>query len=247
MKNNLIAFLASTLLCVTMGNSQEDFQVPEELQLTKKDSTIVNSWMVGLGFNAVDDAGSEFTNFFNVTDNWNILPYPSRVSLGKYFKSGFGIEVIGAMNRYQEGKTVDNIPVTEEIDYSSIDLRFSYDLNKILGDTGFFDPYIGLGIGYTDASNQGRGTYNTVLGFRTWLTDRWGLDFNSSGKWTMNNLNSTNHIQHAAGVVYRFGIKKDVNKKGEEKLQKDQRFQETFEKEQDSLAAVQKLKKKLRP
>ena len=93
----------------------------------------------------------------------------------------------------------------------------SYDLNNLIGHTAWFDPYVGVGVGYTDANNEARGTYNATIGFRTWFSDRFGLDFNSSGKWRMGNT-GTNHVQHAAGVVYQFGIEKGLSKKGAEKL-----------------------------
>src|SRR5690606_31567421 len=73
------------------------------------------------------------------------------------------------------------------------------------------------GLGYTDANDEGRGTYNGVIGFRTWFSDRVGLDFSSSGKWSMDNT-ASNHIQHAVGAVYRFNIEKGLSKKGLEKL-----------------------------
>jgi len=217
----------------------------QETGLTSKDSIVTSSWIFGLGFNAVDDAGSEFTDVFNVSDNWNIVPFPSRISVGKYFKNGLGLEAIGSYNVYQEGNVVDGTVNAEDIDYFAIDFRASYDLNQILGQTGWFDPYVGVGAGYTDANNQGRGTFNASLGFRTWISDRWGLDFNSTGKWTMNADNSTNHIQHAAGVVYQFGIKKELSKKGEEKLALINEMKEQ-QRIQDSIAAAEEAERTAR-
>ncbi|MEM1259732.1 MAG: OmpA family protein, partial [Bacteroidota bacterium] len=152
-----------SMLLLQLGFSQD-------IQLTKKDSIVQSSWIFGVGFNAIDDAGSEFTNVFNVSDNWNIVPFPSRLSIGRYFKNGLGLEAIGSYNQYQEGKTIDGIVAVEDIDYYAIDFRISYDLNMILGETGWFDPYVGIGAGYTDANNQGRGTYNASVGFRTWFS-----------------------------------------------------------------------------
>lgn len=217
----------------------------QEIQWTKKDSTITNSWIFGVGFNAVDDAGSEFSNLLGVSENWNITPFPSRLSIGKYFDNGLGLEVIGSYNVYKEGKIVDGAVNTEDIDYFAIDFRANYDLNKILGETGWFDPYVGVGIGYADANNQGRGTFNANVGFRTWFSDRWGLDFSSTGKWTMNSENSTNHIQHAAGVVYRFGIEKGLSKKGEEKQKQLQELAEQ-QRIQDSIAAAEEAERAAR-
>ncbi len=208
---------------------------------------VVSSWIIGVGFNAVDDAGSEFENVLNISDNWNIVPHPSRLSVGRYFKGGFGLEAIGTYNKYQEGKIVDGVVNAEEIDYYAIDFRASYDLNQILGQTGFFDPYVGVGVGYTDANNEGRGTYNAVVGFRTWITDNWGLDFNSSGKWAMKIEDGvTNHIQHAAGVVYQFGIEKELTRKGKEKLAQIQEMEAEQQRIQDSIAEAKRAEEEAR-
>ncbi|SDR00585.1 Outer membrane protein OmpA [Flagellimonas zhangzhouensis] len=203
----------------------------QDIELTKKDSIVQSYWLVSLGMNAVDDSGHEFDRLFDLDGAWNIVPYPSRVSVGRYFNNGLGLEAIGSYNQYQEGKIVDKVEMTEDVDYYAMDLRVSYDLNKILGETGFFDPYIGIGAGYTDANNQGRGTYNATIGFRTWFSDHWGLDFNSTGKWAMNTEKANNHIQHALAVAYRFDVEKGLSRKGMEKLA----LMEEMEKEQQRI------------
>lgn len=194
-----------------------NFVDAQELQLTAKDSIVTSSWMVGLGYNFVDDSGNQFDKLLDFDNEWNAVAFPSRLSIGRYFKSGLGIEAIGTYNKYKAGKLIDGSINTEDIDYFGIDARLSYDLNKLIGETGFFDPYIGAGLGYTDANNQGRGTYNAVIGFRTWFSDHFGLDFSSSGKWAMGN-DASNHLQHAVGAVYRFNVEKGLSKKGLKKL-----------------------------
>ncbi len=218
----------------------------QEIELTKKDSIVQSFWLVSLGINIVDDSGDEFGDLLDLSDGWNTVPFPSRISVGRYFENGLGIEAIGTYNRYKEGKIVDNAPIAEDVDYLGLDLRLSYDLNMILGETGFFDPYIGIGVGYTDANNQGRGTYNAIVGFRTWFSDHWGLDFNSTGKWTMNTANSSNHIQHALGVAYRFNVKKGLSRKGEEKLALLEELEKEQQRVQDSIAAKQKADEEAR-
>ena len=157
-------------------------------------------------------------SFFRSAHSGMLLAYPTRASIGRYFKSGIGVEGFASYNKYKVGKFIDGETNLVETDYFGLDARLSYDLNKIVGETAWFDPYIGVGLGYTDANNQPRGTYNAVVGFRTWFTDQWGLDLSSSGKWAIGDTGATNHLQHAAGVVYRFGIEKGLSKKGEEKL-----------------------------
>ncbi|MEO9513954.1 MAG: OmpA family protein [Flavobacteriaceae bacterium] len=218
----------------------------QEIQLTEKDSIVKSSWIFSIGTNIVDDSGGEFGNLFDVDSDWNMVPYPSRISIGRYFESGLGLAAIGTYNKYKEGKTIDNVINPEDVDYFGLDFRISYDLNMILGETGFFDPYVGIGAGYTDANNQGRGTYNAVIGFRTWLSEHWGLDFSSTGKWTMNSENSTNHIQHAAGLSYRFKTVKGLSRKGEVKLALLQEMEQEQQKVQDSIAAKQKADEEAR-
>ncbi|WP_148261505.1 OmpA family protein [Flagellimonas ruestringensis] len=211
----------------------------QDVELTKKDSIVQSYWLVSLGTNVVDDSGDEFGKLFDLSDAWNMVPYPSRLSFGRYFKNGLGLEAIGSYNKYKEGKIVDNNINPEDVDYWGLDFRVSYDLNMILGQTGFFDPYVGIGAGYTDANNQGRGTYNAVLGFRTWLSDHWGLDFNSTGKWAMDSEKATNHIQHALGVAYRFNVEKGLSRKGEEKLALLQEMEKEQQRVQDSIAKAE--------
>lgn len=218
----------------------------QDVQLTKKDSIVNSYWLVTLGTNFVDDSGDEFGKLFDLSEGWHAVPYPSRASIGRYFESGLGLEAIASYNKYDEGKIVDNAVNPEDVDYFGIDFRVSYDLNKILGEMGFFDPYVGIGVGYTDANNQGRGTYNAVAGFRTWFSDHWGLDFSTTGKWAMNTENATNHIQHAVGVAYRFNVKKGLSRKGEEKLALLQEMEKEQQRVQDSIAAKDKADEEAR-
>ena len=228
---------AITFLCVISYN----FSTAQELQLTAKDSVVSSSWMIGLGYNFVDDSGDMVKKLFALDEQWNAVPYPSRLSVGRYFRNGLGIEAIGTYNKYKVGKLIDGTINSVETDYFGVDARLSYDLNKLIGETAWFDPYIGIGLGYTDASNEGRGTYNGVVGFRTWFSNRLGLDFSSSGKWTMDN-SLTNHLQHSAGVVYRFDIEKELSKKGLEKLA----LIEENQRVSDSIAAAKKAEEDAR-
>lgn len=227
------------LFCVLQIRSQE---APE---ITAKDSVIVSSWMFGVGWNFIDDSGDAFQDFTTIRDQWNGVALPSRISLGRYWKSGLGLELIGTYNNYKEGSIIDRVTLSEDISYFGIDARLSYDLNKIIGQTGFFDPYVGIGLGYSDANNLGRGTFNAVIGFRTWFSDHWGLDFSSSGKWALKN-EASNHIQHAAGVVYRFNVEKELSKKGQEKLALLQEIEKEEKRVQDSILAVRKAEEEAR-
>ncbi len=210
----------------------------EELMLSSKDSVLTSTWILGVGTNIVDDSGDTFDALFDIKETWHAVPYPSRLSIGRYFKSGLGLEAIASYNRYKAGKRVDGLILNENKTYYAIDTRLSYDLNKLIGQTGFFDPYLGVGLGYTQANDQGRGTYNAVIGFRTWFSDHFGLDFSSSGKWSLN-TDATNHLQHAVGVVYQFAIEKELSPKGKEKLALLEALETEQNRKNDSIAQAQ--------
>lgn len=213
----------------------------ENLQIKPKDSVVKSSWIVGLGFNAVDDSGDAFNDFTTIKGQWNAVAFPSRVSIGKYFKSGLGLEAIGTYNNYKKGNIIDGIVNPESISYYGLDTRISYDLNKLIGETAWFDPFIGVGLGYADANNTPRGTYNAIIGFRTWISNRWALDLSSSGKWSFGN-EASNHIQHAASVVYQFGIEKGLSKKGLKKLAMIEVLEREKQRVADSLASEQRAR-----
>lgn len=233
------AVLFGVLSNYSLAQTQNIAFVPEELALTPKDSVVVSSWTAGLGWNFVNDSGERTDNLFSINNRLNAVAFPSRATIGRYFRSGIGIEAIASYNRYKEGNIVERRVLTEDQDYYAIDSRLSYDLNKIFGHTGFFDPYLGVGLGYTEANEVGRATYNAVVGFRTWFNDRWGLDFNTSGKWAFSTEDS-NHVQHAAGVVYRWDIEKELTKKGAEKLAMMQALEAEQQRRRDSIAAVER-------
>ncbi len=244
MKSYLTGAMAILLLGTTSLYAQEEIQLTqqeqlvldqqEELQLTAKDSMVVSSWMVGLGWNFINDSGNRLNNITTTKNMYNAVAFPSRISLGRYFRSGIGLEAIASYNNYKEGNIIDGVVNPEDKPYFGFDTRFSYDLNKIVGQTGWFDPYVGVGVGYTYANDLSRGTYNGVIGFRTWFSDRWGLDFSSSGKWSFGN-EASNHIQHAVGVVYQFNIEKDLTKKGLEKLALINAMEEEAKRVSDSI------------
>ncbi len=239
MKNSTRIALILTLSTVFFSFSQEERQ---DLQLTARDSVIISSSMLGLGFNFVDDSGDVFDELFAVGSQWNYVPYPSRISIERSTKSGLGFGAIGTYNKYKVGNIIDGVVNAEETTYLAIDGRVSYDLNKLYNEASWFDPYIGAGLGYTKANNKPRSTYNAVIGFRTWLSDRWGLDFSSSGKWAMGNNGATNHIQHAVGAVYQFNIEKGLSRKGEEKLAMINEIEKQKQRVTDSIATANRLK-----
>ncbi|PCE62685.1 hypothetical protein B7P33_18335 [Sediminicola luteus] len=230
-------FFTSILFAQEMG---------PDLVLTPRDSIVKSAWVFGIGLNAVDDSGDDFDELLSFNNQWNIVPFPSRLNFGRIFANGFTVEAIATYNKYKEGKEIDQVFLTEDINYYGLDSRVTYSLNKLWGGSKWFDPYLGGGVGYTDANNVGRGTWNGVFGFRFWFSDRFGVDINSMGKWAMNRDKATNHLQHGVSGLYRFGINKGLTRKGEEKLAMIREFEAEQKRVNDSIAAVKQAEEEAR-
>lgn len=164
-------------------------------------------WFLSIGWNIVDDDGSELSRFSDLFDNWNITPYPSRVAVGREFGNGLGIMAVGAYNRYTEGTIIDSSPIATTTEYFSLDGFVIYDMNEAFGETGFWDPYAGAGLGVSHVNNRTSTTGNFMIGSRFWLSDKWGIDLSSTAKFALE-LQTSNHLQHSFGVIFRWGDKK---------------------------------------
>ncbi|WP_179337418.1 OmpA family protein [Winogradskyella ludwigii] len=177
-----------------------------------------NPWAIGFGANAVDffpvgeDApqGEYFDEYFNVTDHWNILPSLSTVSVSRYLSDGFTFTATGAINRIDKfGSNSDPITGKEstnkvdDLTYYSLDGRVSYSFMNIIN-SKTFDPYLGVGGGYSWLDEIGAGTLNGTLGFKYWLTENFGFDVQSTYKHSFEDY-LPKHFQHSVGVTFKFG------------------------------------------
>ncbi|MDT0687886.1 OmpA family protein [Autumnicola psychrophila] len=172
-----------------------------------------NPWSIGIQTNAVDfyptgqDApqGEWFNDYFE-TDNWNILPAVSRLTVGRYIGAGFVAEVGGSINQIDQfGERSIG-----DLSYYSADLMANYSLRALLND-GWFDPVVGVGgsynwIGDTDNDLQGfdGATLNGKLGFNFWFSDNVALTVESNYKHSFE-TETASHFQHAAGIKFIFG------------------------------------------
>ncbi|APZ48029.1 cell envelope biogenesis protein OmpA [Polaribacter reichenbachii] len=165
-----------------------------------------NPWAVSFGVNSVDMYhGTDFSSQFNdmlSNKDWNILPSISRIAADKYIGKGFSIQLAGSLNKIKYHLEED------DSDYLlwSIGAMAKYDLNNLFGDTGWFDPYVGLGgdfvdSGYNDTSElMGHG----ALGFNVWFNNNLGLNFQHGSKLGFAK-NVRSHYQNSISVIVKFG------------------------------------------
>ena len=167
-----------------------------------------NPWAIGIGVNAVDfypthntEYGGWFDEYFNAGDHYNILPTVSKISVGKYLEDGFTLEAAGTLNKIS--KMGDNN--VSDLMYFGLDGALKFDLNNIIGETSWFDPYVLVGGGYTWLDKLGAGTVNAGGGINFWFTDNIGLNVESKYKHVFDNVNILQHFQHSVGIVVKFG------------------------------------------
>ncbi|GAA4892569.1 OmpA family protein [Flaviramulus aquimarinus] len=180
-----------------------------------------NPWQITIGVNAVDayPSGDGVVNnasfgdtfgdeFFNVEDHWNILPSLSSISVSKYLSDGFSFGLTGSLNKISKWGDVPGLAAgvpeqTNEVDdlsYYGVDgtIKYNFRENKT------FDPFVGVGGGYTWIDEIGAGTLNGTLGFNYWFSDNIGLTVQTAYKHAFEDYLQT-HFQHTAGVSIKFG------------------------------------------
>jgi outer membrane protein OmpA-like peptidoglycan-associated protein len=164
-----------------------------------------NPWQITIGVNAVDAfptgdgapfSESVFDDFFNVGDHWNILPSLSTISVSNYLGDGFSFGVAGSLNKIDKWGDAS----VDDLSYYGVDGTIKY--NFLEGKT--FDPYLGVGGGYTWVDEIGAGTFNGTLGFNLWFTENIGFTVQTSYKHSFEDYLQT-HFQHTAGISIKFG------------------------------------------
>ena len=165
-----------------------------------------NPWAIGIGVNAVDfyptgeDAplGDYFDKFFNYGDHYNVLPSLSTISVSRYLSDGFTFSATGSINKIENFGDAD----VNDLTYYGVDGTIKYNFLK----STTFDPYLGVGGGYTWVDEIGAGTLNGTLGFNVWFSENVGLNIQTSYKHAFEDYLAS-HFQHSAGIVIKFGGK----------------------------------------
>ena len=165
-----------------------------------------NPWAVSFGVNIIDFyGGDDFSDQLKDlagNSDWNFLPSISRISAEKYLDKGFTLQLAGSLNK------IDHVLTDGDADfmYYNVGANVKYDVNNLIGETGWFDPFVYLGGAYVSADSQGEGMLNVGLGFNTWFNDNLGLTFQTG---TLKGFSDKvrAHYQTSLGLVIQFGGK----------------------------------------
>ena len=177
-----------------------------------------NKWSVGFGVNTVDirtpnDFG-KFLKDWGGPRDLNVLPSITKLSVARYIGAGFSAEVDGSMNRIKKGyKGVD-----QDESFWNVNLQAKYALRRLFTtESGWFDPYLKLGGGYTSYKSEYSKEDGAVKllaggGINFWFTDHLGLNVQTGYNHGFQK-DGTDYFQHSAGIVIKFGAK-DTDKDG---------------------------------
>ena len=193
--------------------------------LTSQAQDSNNPWAVSFGVNGVDTKVSAVGNdspkwiqLSNAKENWNILPSVSYLNVSRYVGDGFSFGLTGSVNTID--KWVSRVPGTESTDivadpgnlnYYAFDAVVKYSFMDLLK-SKWLDPSVNIGGGYNFLGDASAGTVNGGLGLTFWFTEQVGLQFQSTYKHSFDDNRTPNadiptHIQHFAGLTFKFGGK----------------------------------------
>ncbi len=191
-----------------------------------------NPWALSFGVNAVDTRTSagpgtnwldeHFSQPFNVSENWNILPSISYLSIARSVGNNFSVGLQGSINKIDKMVYFDSTGKAPGVNgagyyvvnpgdlmYYGIDANVRYSFMSLIG-SKTIDPSLTLGGGYTFLGDSSFGTVNPGAGLTFWFTENVGLALGTAYKKafedkTDNNVRS--HFQHTAGITFQFGGK----------------------------------------
>ena len=181
-----------------------------------------NPWQFSFGMHAVDqeaDTNTSISEFFDVEDNWNISSPFSMFSVSRYIGNNLSFGVGGSMNsisKYATGQT-SITPTSGASEYHTVDAMLKYSLGDVL-DWGDWEPFVGIGPGWTWMAGENWMTGNLSLGINYWMNDKWGLTFQTDYKQNYDGdkakilsaginqkLDEGGSMRWSAGVSVKFG------------------------------------------
>ena len=189
-----------------------------------------NKWAISFGANAVDggrvSAASkledQFSQYFDAKKYWNIIPSVSTIGVSRYVGDNFSFGVTGSVNKItkmvgERPEVPGDYPVVNpgDLNYYSADATVKYSFMNLLK-SKVIDPSAHIGGGYTWFGDASAGTLNGGLGLTLWFTEQVGLSWVSTYKHSFDdtrfpNVDVPSHLQHSAGLTFKFGAKDTDN------------------------------------
>jgi len=170
-----------------------------------------NPWQVSFGMHAVDqeaDTATSITEFFDVDDNWNISSPFSMFSVSRYLGDNlsFGVGMsFNSISKYATG-----FEMSEASEHRTADAMLKYSFGNVL-DWGDWEPFVGIGPGWTWMAGENWMTLNGSVGINYWMNEKWGLTFQADYKENYDAVEDSylmdegGSMRWSAGVSVKFG------------------------------------------
>ena len=183
-----------------------------------------NPIAVTLGTNAVDffpanipgmvtnqpygDSTGWYDEFFNA-DHYNMMPAINSLSVGGWLGKGFVLQGDLTFNNIEK---IGDIEGMDDF-YMSFAASLKYDISRLTGSWGDFEPYVSAGGGYVKIGDNNGASIDGGAGINYWFNDKVGVTLNTRYKHTLNSedVHVSNpdvvlqHWQHALGFMFKFG------------------------------------------
>ena len=166
-----------------------------------------NPWQVSFGMHAVDqeaDTKTKITEFFDVEDNWNISSPFSMFSVSRYLGDNLSFGVGASMNTISKYATGHEM--SRATDYQTVDAMLKYSLGDVV-DWGDWEPFVGIGPGWTWMAGENWMTLNGSVGINYWMNERWGLTFQTEYRHSFDDevMDEGGSMRWSAGVSVKLG------------------------------------------
>lgn len=148
-----------------------------------------NPWMLTFGANSIDVSSGD-------SGDMKIGP---KMSVGRYLGKGFSLELAGAVNEIKRPWGSG-----DDATFVGLDLNVKYDLNSAFGQTGWFDPFLYVGVGENWVGTENGISPNVGAGFNAWFSDHVGLNFTGGYK-KVNTPVDFEMMQYSVGLAWKFG------------------------------------------
>ena len=198
------------------------------LSIQAQDSN--NQWAITFGANAVDGARvsaasplkDQFSEYFNARKYWNILPSVSYLNVTRHVGDNFSFGVTGSVNKIDKVALPRTFVPSDyqvvnpgDLSYYAVDGLIKYSFMNMFK-SKWFEPSAHVGGGYTFLGTASAGTVNGGLGLTLWFTEQVGFNFTSTYKYSFDDTRTPNidiptHMQHFAGLTFKFGAKDTDN------------------------------------
>lgn len=173
-------------------------------------------WIIGAGWNIVDDNGQKTKNIFDFKNSFNIPPYPATLRVEKFYKDGISFVFNGSYNRYQSKKVI-NGDLNQTTTFLAFDLGAKYNFSYLYNinqewfnfDSDVFDYYLAMGMGVTFRNTDqvgNSGTVNIGFGLNSFVYNNWGINLEAVGKFGLSGKfiqTAANYTQYSFGVIYK--------------------------------------------